>query len=130
MTTRTDGDDDRMRELDRTVRALHAEAVDHVSPRTLQQLRARRSVATPTPARATRMIGWAIAAACAAVFAIALGLRFDRDGASAPVDAQLAGTTDPSAADGGYDDALASYDEDPDLYLWLASGDAQPLAVE
>jgi anti-sigma-K factor RskA len=131
MTTRTDGDNDRMRELDRTVRALHAEAVDHVSRRTLQQLRTRRSIATRTPpARATRALGWTIATACAAVFAVALGLRFDRDGASTPADAQLAATADPSAAEGGYDDALASYDEDPDLYLWLASGDAQPLAME
>ena len=27
-------------------------------------------------------------------------------------------------------DAYAVLDEDPDLYLWLASADAQPLAME
>jgi hypothetical protein len=123
-------DKDSLREFDRVARALHAEAVDHVSPRTLLQLRARRSVATLTPTRATRAIGWTIATACAAVFAIAIGLRFDRGGTSTPADAQIAAATDPSTADSDYDEALASYDEDPDLYLWLASSDAQPLAVE
>jgi hypothetical protein len=74
--------------------------------------------------------GWLAAAACAAVFAIAIGLRFDRDTVSTPADTQIATTTDPPIADSDYDDALASYDEDPDLYLWLASSDAQPLAME
>jgi hypothetical protein len=123
-------DKDSLRELDRAARALHAEAVEHVPARTLQQLRNRRTSASPVRARPVRAFGWAAAAACAAVFAIAIGLRFDRDGASTPTDAQIVAATDPSTADGGYDDALASYDEDPDLYLWLASSDAQPLAVE
>jgi hypothetical protein len=130
MSTRSNGDTDRMRELDRAVRALHAEAVDHVSPRTLQQLRMRRATALPARARPARAFGWAAAAACAAIFAIAIGLRFDRGGTSTPADAQIAAATDPSTADSDYDEALASYDEDPDLYLWLASSDAQPLAVE
>jgi hypothetical protein len=128
MSTRSNGDTDRMRELDRAVRALHAEAVDHVSPRTLQQLRMRRATALPARARPARAFGWAAAAACAAIFAI--GLRFDRGGTSTPTDAQIAAATDPSTADSDYDEALASYDEDPDLYLWLASSDAQSLAVE
>ncbi len=122
-------DKDSTRDFDRTARALHAEAVDHVSPRTLQQLRARRTT-SPARARPVRAFGWAAAAACVAVFAIAIGLRVDRDTASMPTDAQTATTTDPVTADGDYDEALASYDEDPDLYLWLASSDAQPLAVE
>lgn len=128
-------DNDRMRaavdqQLDRTARALHSEAVERVPARTLQQLRMRRTAAASARARPVRAFGLAAAAACVAVFAIAIGLRFDRDAASTPTDAQIAATTEPSAADGGYDEALASYDEDPDLYLWLASSDAQPLAVE
>lgn len=130
-------DQDRLREFefDRAARALHAQAVDHVPLRTLQQLRARRGIATRAPARAPRALGWAIATACVAVLAVAIGLRFDRDVTSTPADMQVTTTADPFATDtasvdGGYDDALASYDEDPGLYLWLASSDAQPLAME
>lgn len=129
----TDQDSLREFEFDRAARALHAQAIDHVSQRTLQQLRARRGIATRAPARAPRALGWAIATACAAVLAVAIGLRFDHDGAPMPADMQVTTAADPFAADtadGGYDDALASYDEDPGLYLWLASSDAQPLAME
>lgn len=124
-------DNDSLRELDRVARALHAEAVERVPARTLQQLRTRRAAASlPARARPMHAFGWLAAAACAAVFAIAIGLRFDRDTVSTPADTQIATTTDPPIADSDYDDALASYDEDPDLYLWLASSDAQPLAME
>ncbi|MGI8560580.1 MAG: hypothetical protein ACR2J7_03920 [Luteimonas sp.] len=117
-------------ELDRIARALHAAGVAHVAPRTLMQLRARRT--QPATGRAlisgTRALGWSLAGACAAVFAVAIGLRMDLP--------SLAGDPAPVADAGTQvdnDDALEAYaalDQDPDFYLWLATTDVQPLAME
>lgn len=116
--------------VDRVARALHAEAVAHVPARTLRQLRAPR--ADTASARGVRGFGWMAAAACAAVFAVAIGLRQDPAASTSDQPAVIVAT---EAADGGqgndaYADALASLDEDPGFYLWLASSDVQPLAME
>lgn len=118
--------------FDRRARALHALAIEQVPARTLHQLRMRRTAA-PAPRRApARIAGWAMATACAAVFAVAIGVRM------APPEAPdaamaAAGAPSPAAASVLSDDpidAVASLDEDPDFYLWLASSDAQLLALE
>ena len=125
--------------LDRVARALHAQAVGHVPGRTLRQLRARRAPAAPARTRSMRTpmrtFGWAAAAACAAVFAVAIGLRQQPVAPTGPpavaaVDAPASGDDAPASDNDAYADALASLDENPDLYLWLASSDAQPLAME
>lgn len=116
--------------VDRVARALHADAVAHVPARTLRQLRAPRAAAAP--ARAVRTFGWAAAAACAAVFAVAIGLRQDPVAPTAGRPATIVATDarDSGSGNDAYADALASLDEDPGLYLWLASSDVQPLAME
>ena len=125
MTTRQD-------DFDRQARALHARAVQQVPPRTLEQLRIRRTRGMSTaaaPSRGPRVAGWSLAAACAAVFALAIGLRQPGiEQAPAASDAVLAAASD-SAGNPAYE-PFAALDEDPDLYLWLASQDALPLAME
>ena len=135
MTTDTDGTNAAAdRHLDRVARALHAQAVEHVPARTLRQLRARHAPAVLVRPRPVRAFGWVAAAACAAVFAVAIGLRQEPVApAAAPVvaaDAATRGGDAPVSGNDAYADALASFDEDPGLYLWLASSDAQPLAME
>lgn len=117
-------------ELDRIARALHAEAVAQVAPRTLMQLRARRMrpATRPAPLASRRALGWGLAAACAAVFALAIGLRMDL-----PSSADDAAAIAEAGAQQANDDILETYaalDEDPDFYLWLATTDVQPLAME
>lgn len=121
-------------EFDRRLRAVHAQAVAQVPPRTLYALQVRRGhAASPaTPARpGLRPGGWWAAAGLAAVFALAIGLRQPAlEGA--PVDAvpaplAAAGTAIEAAA---WDEGLATLEEDPDLYLWVASQDSLILAME
>lgn len=121
-------------DFDRRIRALHAQAVEQVPARTLYELRVRRANAASaaTPARsAGRAGGWWLAAGLAAVFALGIGLR------QPGLDGVPAGDSPPSlaaasaAADAAaWDDGLAALDEDPDLYLWLASQDSLILAME
>ena len=117
-------------ELDRIARVLHTEAVAHVAPRTLAQLRARRTQAAPRPGPLARprMLGLGLAGGFAALFAVAVGLRMELP---SPADdaAPIADAATPAASD----DLLETYatlDEDPDFYLWLATTDVQPLAME
>lgn len=120
--------------FERAARARHAEALAHISPETLARLRPR---AAPSTARANwlRPAGWSVAAgAFAAIFALAIGIG----PLSTPVDGptgngSVAGLADPAEIDAAGDlfgDAVALYDEDPELFLWLASAEALPLAME
>ena len=127
MTTRQD-------DFDRQARALHAQAVRQVPSRTLEQLRIRRARGMSTasaPARGPRFAGWTLAAACTAVFALAIGLRQPglEQAPAEPGAALLAATAAPATGADSYE-TFATLDEDPDLFLWLASQDALPLAME
>lgn len=119
--------------IDRRARALHAEALAQVPGRTLLQLQGRRTRAGQAVAR-PRTLAWGLGAAFAAMFAIAVGLRPGAQ-VTAPQTAGVA-AADPAAAAGeagatdGLQDAFLALEEDPDFYLWLASADAQPLAME
>lgn len=118
--------------LDRAARACHQEALRQVSPRTLARLHPR------APARAdrgwrTRPLGWSLATACAAVFAFAAGMQVlapadDAGTDEMPVATMEAVTVEPRID--LYEDALVAFEEDPDLFLWLASAEAPPLAME
>lgn len=124
MTAPTGSRDDRM---DEAARRAHTAALQAMPSRTLAQLRPR---ATPAPAPSARWRpAWTLATVGAAVFAAALGLRTLTDGPTAPVPAAVEVATTPSALP-RIDDPLLALDEDPDLFLWLASTDAQPLAME
>ena len=109
--------------FDRAIRALHAQAVAQVSPATRARLRVARQAATrPSGAREPRRLGWVLASGCAAVFALAIGLLL-RPAPQAPTVAAPAVAV--AVATPGYDadSAIAALDENPDLYLWLASND-------
>ena len=112
--------------FDRDMRKLHATAVNHISPQTLARLRAARQAAqtAPRPGRAWR---WIAATAFSAVLAVAIGLQFLPQSAPAPTAQPMVATVD---ASGDYNSSVPTLDENPDLYLWLASAEAEPMAME
>lgn len=108
--------------FDQAMRDLHGQALARVSPSTRVRLRAARAAsvqgAHPPGLR------WALAAGFVAVFALAAGLQWRvTSSGNEDIRTQTAAiavvTTDPGT--------VAPLDENPDLYLWLASnGDALP----
>lgn len=121
-------DDDR---FDAAMRRRHAAAVAQPSARTRAQLqqRLRAALAGPAaPATGVPRRRWALATAFAAALAIVIGLRPGPHTTPQPA----APAADLAAApDDGRDPAFDSLlDENPDFYLWLASADADTLAVE
>ncbi len=120
--------------FDQAMRELHAQAVSQVSSPTRARLRvARQAAARPAAARPGVERGrggfnWVLGSGLAAVFAVAIGLQLrpaQAPVASAPT---VASTTSPIAYDA--DTAVAALDENPDLYLWLASNDDAVPALE
>jgi hypothetical protein len=113
--------------FDRDMRQLHATAVANISPQSLTRLRAARHGAQAAPQRGHAW-RWIAASAFSAVLAVAIGVQFLPQ--SAPVS-----TMQPTVATAGttgddYSDSVAMLEENPDLYLWLASSEAEPLAME
>lgn len=122
-------DDDQR--FDQAMRALHARAVEQVTPQTRARLRAIRNEAAAAPVRRAGVLGWALASGGVAAFALVLGLQFVGGNGGAPAAPETVASVAP--ADAGYDPdtAVAALDENPDLYLWLASnGDALPNPTE
>lgn len=116
------GDDER---FDQAMRELHAQAVAQVSSPTRARLRAARHGATAAR-ESRRGYGWILASGCAAVFALAIALQLQPRPASKPDAPPLAEVSAPYDAD----TAVAALDENPDLYLWLASNDDALPAAE
>lgn len=112
--------------FDRGMRQLHATAVAQVSPQTLARLRAVRHAAQTTPKRGHAW-RWIAATAFSAVLAVALGVQFLPQSGTVPATQPTVATMDD---DDAYGDSLAALDESPDLYMWLASSEAEPLAME
>lgn len=117
--------------FDARLRQLHAQAVEQLPGRTrLQlQLRARQPAATATR---PRRHAWALAATgalCLLVGGLVLRLPVERPAppSEAPAPAIVA-TPPPAEAEPA--SAYAALDESPELYLWLASEDNEPLALE
>ena len=109
--------------FDRAMRDLHAQALMQVSPRTRARLRTAR--ATTIHGAPVRGFGWVVATAFAAMFALAIGLQWQ--GPDATTDAP----TQTASRDAANYGAIATLDENPDLYLWLASNDdTLPPALE
>lgn len=121
---------DRDQRFDQAMRALHARAVEQVTPQTRARLRTIRSEAAAAPVRRSGVLGWALASGGVAAFALVLGLQFVGGNGGAPAVPESApAMASAAAADAAYDPdtAVAALDENPDLYLWLASnGDALP----
>jgi anti-sigma-K factor RskA len=124
--------DEKTATLDAHARQLHAASLSRLSPQTLSKLRAARHAAQAgdAPVR-TGHWRWLTATAFTAVFAVGIGLQLMSPDASQPAPGeQPAGAVIASATlQDEFSDATL-LDEDPDLYLWLASAEAQPLAVE
>jgi len=115
--------------FDQALRAVHDDAVGHVSAATLAQLHRRRHAAlSAAPARAAR--GWPLAATgFASLLVVAVGLGFALRPGESPAPAQTAVAS--TAVDGdGLEEVINDLDENPDFYVWLASGDADLLAME
>jgi hypothetical protein len=131
--------------LDDAIRAVHAQSLEHLSPRVRAQLQQRRRAAlagqAPQATRSPWRFAFPLAAACA-VGALALGLQLrglQQKAPEAPTH-QVVATTEPAPAAPvvpaatlpGADDATATatLEENPDLYVWLASDDAALMAME
>lgn len=118
--------------IDRVARACHDQALRQVSPRTLSRLRPRAPTSAAGGWRA-RPLGWSLATACAAVLAFVAGTQVlappgGGERADMPMTTMAAVTVEPRID--LYEDALVTLEEDPDLFLWLASAEARPLAME
>jgi len=120
------GIEERNNEFDRDMRQLHAIAVSQVSPQTLARLRAARHAAQTAPKRGHAW-RWVAATAFSAVLAVALGVQFLPQSGTVPAMQPTVAAMDD---DDVYGDSLATLDESPDLYMWLASSEAEPLAME
>lgn len=115
--------DNRDARFDAAMRQLHESAVERVSGRTRLQLQqAPRTAPAISPARPHRL-AWPLAASFAAMLALMVGIQVWNEPAPAVPATVVAGTD----ADVDIDAVL---DENPDLYLWLASNDAYALAME
>ena len=112
--------------FDRDMRQLHATAVARISPQTLARLRIARHGAQAAPQRGHAW-RWITASAFSAVLAVAIGVQFlPRSTPLSTVQPMIAAT----GTSNDYSDAVATLEENPDLYLWLASSEAEPLAME
>lgn len=119
------GIEEKNQAFDHDMRRLHAEAVSNISPSTLARLRAARHGAQSTP-RQGHAWRWVAATAFSAVLAVVLGMQL----LPGPVHPPVARPVVVDGASAGDADALATLDESPDLYMWLASSEAEPLAME
>ncbi|WP_242113053.1 hypothetical protein [Luteimonas aquatica] len=116
--------------FDAAMRRRYLEAADRLSASTQAQLHQRRrgALSARPAASPLRRYGLAGATACAALFAAVLGLQWQRAERATPiVEAPPAAAV--AAADGDAD-GDGVFDQNPDFYLWLASQDAQTLAME
>lgn len=114
--------------FDRAMRAVHADAVAQVSAATMAQLHRRRHAALA--AKPARTLGWPLAAAFASVLAVAVGLGFGLHTGGDTAPPAAGDTLAAGEADAGVETALDALEQNPDFYVWLASGDADLLAME
>jgi anti-sigma-K factor RskA len=113
--------------FDRDMQQLHATAVENISPQTLARLRAsRHGLGKEAAPRRGHSWRWMAATTFSAVLAVAIGMQF------LPT-SQPVVTASPEIATVAVDDygeGVTVLDESPDLYVWLASSEAEPLAME
>ena len=119
--TRPDPGHDR---FDQAARAAHAQALEHGSAATMSRLHRRRHEALARPARTRWRLPVAAFASLVVVAAgLGVGLRMV-DPPTAPAAPALV------AAEPGIETVLDDLDQTPDFYVWLASGDADLIAME
>jgi hypothetical protein len=109
-------------EFDRKARALHGQSLQALSPRVRTQLhnRLQAAVAAPRPRHAHR---WGLATAAALALVVGFGVTWNGIDEPATAGPDLAALPAPGASE-----PLATLEQDPDFYLWLASADAVALA--
>jgi hypothetical protein len=109
--------------FDAAIRARHQASLDRLSPRVHAQLAQRRNAALRGQAvRRGHGLRYA-AAGFAALCALAIGLQFGTLPAPvAPATTAAQASASPSVG--------TMLDEDPEFYAWLASSDAQLVAME
>lgn len=112
--------------FDQAARAAHAQALEHVSAATMAQLHRRRHAGLARPARTRwRLPVAAFASLLVVATGLGLGLRM-ADPPSGSAGPALAATS----AEPGIEAVLDDLDQTPDFYVWLASGDADLIAME
>ena len=125
-TTDASSRDARDAAFDAALRARHATSLERLSPRVQAQLAQRRNAALRGNAARGRGHGVRYAAAgFAALCALAIGLQFG----IAPRPTAPAAANGVASAPSAATDATM-LDEDPEFYAWLASSDAQQIAME
>jgi hypothetical protein len=112
--------------FDRRLRDRYADAASHLSTRTNAQLRQRlrAAIAQRPQGRRYRGSAWILATACSLALVAAFGLQWRARDVPTPR------APAPVADGGGNGESVATLEETPDLYLWLASDDAIALASE
>ena len=119
---------DKQDTFDHDMQQLHAASVSHLSPQTLARLRAaRHGLAEAAPQRGHSW-RWITASAFSAVLAVVIGVQFLPHSQTLPDGPLVASTT--NVDEDTYVGSTAALDENPDLYVWLASQDAATLAME
>lgn len=113
-------------QFDRMARASHAQSVQHLSPAVLAGLRRTRQTASAPHHR--RGLGWLMAGSAAALALVAaLQLQPGTGPEPALPQPQVASVSAEASAREMVDEEvaamLATLDENPDFYLWLASND-------
>ena len=114
--------------FDQTLQQQHATAVERISPRVRAQLAQRRNAAlrgehvAPRHRSGMRYAAAGFAAICALAIGIQFGIAPTATSPSRIAAAPMPVTTDTTDA--------TMLDEDPEFYAWLASADAQYIAME
>lgn len=111
--------------FDARMRETWGTAVDAVPPMVARRL---RPAARETRAPSRWPLGAALAAA--AVIALAIGLRPQALNAPNPAHAVATNAATTTDAVASTDDGATPLDRNPDFYAWLASPDAEQLAME
>ena len=113
--------------FDQAARGAHADALAQVSAATMAQLHRRRNAALAAPARRApwRLPAAAFASLLVVAAGLGIGLRSLDDAPQAPASAAI-----PVAVDPGIETVLDDLDQNPEFYVWLASRDADLLAME
>ena len=109
--------------FDAAIRAAHGASLERLSPRVRAQLEQRRNAALRGTGARQSPVFRAAAAGFAALCALAIGLQFAMAPPRAP---DVAASSVASATS----NAATMLDEDPEFYAWLASSDAQLVAME
>lgn len=111
--------------FDARMRELHRASLEQLPPQTLTRIRSARGTAHAKAPR--RAWPWLAATACSGLLAAYVGMQWMP---SHPTADSVSATIASQGSQTGKGDASALLDENPELYLWLASADAQPLAME